>query len=229
MNGRPAAWQLSPPRDMTSVSRTPLILMPSHRMRAIAKTRPGPGLELVEVPVPRAGRQRRADQDPEDRDLRHRRPHLQLGRLGADRPSRLPMVIGHEFVGEIVERRRQRAGLRGRRSRRRRGPHRLRALPQLPRRPPASLHGHQGRGREPRRRLCRIPLHPGQQRLCTCDPRIPLEVLACFDPLGNATHTALSVRPASARTCSSPAPGPSAAWPPRSRATPARARSWSPT
>jgi len=25
-----------------------------------------------------------------------------------------------------------------------------------------------------------------------CDPNIPLEVLSCFDPLGNATHTALS-------------------------------------
>ena len=25
-----------------------------------------------------------------------------------------------------------------------------------------------------------------------CDPHIPLEVLSCFDPLGNATHTALS-------------------------------------
>jgi len=25
-----------------------------------------------------------------------------------------------------------------------------------------------------------------------CDPAIPLEVLSCFDPLGNATHTALS-------------------------------------
>ena len=25
-----------------------------------------------------------------------------------------------------------------------------------------------------------------------CDPSIPLEVLSCFDPLGNATHTALS-------------------------------------
>ena len=25
-----------------------------------------------------------------------------------------------------------------------------------------------------------------------CDPRIPLEVLSAFDPLGNATHTALS-------------------------------------
>jgi threonine 3-dehydrogenase len=25
-----------------------------------------------------------------------------------------------------------------------------------------------------------------------CDPHIPLDVLACFDPLGNATHTALS-------------------------------------
>jgi threonine 3-dehydrogenase len=25
-----------------------------------------------------------------------------------------------------------------------------------------------------------------------CDPNIPIEILACFDPLGNATHTALS-------------------------------------
>ena len=25
-----------------------------------------------------------------------------------------------------------------------------------------------------------------------CDPKIPLEILSCFDPLGNATHTALS-------------------------------------
>lgn len=25
-----------------------------------------------------------------------------------------------------------------------------------------------------------------------CDKTIPLDVLACFDPLGNATHTALS-------------------------------------
>jgi len=25
-----------------------------------------------------------------------------------------------------------------------------------------------------------------------CDPKIPMELLACFDPLGNATHTALS-------------------------------------
>ncbi|GAG42088.1 unnamed protein product, partial [marine sediment metagenome] len=25
-----------------------------------------------------------------------------------------------------------------------------------------------------------------------CDPSIPTDVLACFDPLGNATHTALS-------------------------------------
>ena len=24
-----------------------------------------------------------------------------------------------------------------------------------------------------------------------CDPKIPMEILACFDPLGNATHTAL--------------------------------------
>ena len=31
-----------------------------------------------------------------------------------------------------------------------------------------------------------------QTNVWACDPNIPLEVLSCFDPLGNATHTALS-------------------------------------
>jgi threonine 3-dehydrogenase len=44
---------------------------------------------------------------------------------------------------------------------------------------------------------------------------IPDEVAAFFDPFGNAAHTALSFD-WSARTCSSPAPARSASWPSRS-------------
>jgi len=72
-------------------------------MKAIAKTRPEPGLEIVDVPVPRPG--------PDEllvkvaacgicgSDL-----HIYLWELGAERaiPS-MPAVIGHEPAGEIVE------------------------------------------------------------------------------------------------------------------------------
>jgi threonine 3-dehydrogenase len=54
------------------------------------------------------------------------------------------------------------------------------------------------------------------------------EIGAILDPLGNAVHTALSFD-LWARTCWSPARGPSASWPPPSPGTPARATSSSPT
>jgi threonine dehydrogenase-like Zn-dependent dehydrogenase len=72
-------------------------------MKAIAKTRPGPGVELIEVPVPRPG--------PNEllvkvavcgicgSDL-----HIYLWELNADRVvSKFPTVIGHEPAGEVVE------------------------------------------------------------------------------------------------------------------------------
>ncbi len=58
------------------------------------------------------------------------------------------------------------------------------------------------------------------------DPAIPLDVLSCFDPLGNATHTALQVDSHPGRTSSSPGRARSGAWRPRSRSTAGRAR-WS--
>ena len=45
---------------------------------------------------------RRADQGAAHRDLRHRPAHPVLGRLGAAGRSRTPLVLGHEFVGEVV-------------------------------------------------------------------------------------------------------------------------------
>ena len=72
-------------------------------MKAIAKTGPGPGVELIEVAVPRPG--------PNEllvkvavcgicgSDL-----HIYLWELNADRIiSKFPTVIGHEPAGEVVE------------------------------------------------------------------------------------------------------------------------------
>ncbi|MGA2410023.1 MAG: alcohol dehydrogenase catalytic domain-containing protein [Candidatus Binataceae bacterium] len=72
-------------------------------MKAIAKTRPEPGVEIVDVPVPKPG--------PGDllvkvaacgicgSDL-----HIYLWELGAERAlARMPSVIGHEPAGEVVE------------------------------------------------------------------------------------------------------------------------------
>ena len=158
-------------------------------MRAIAKQRPGPGLELVEVPVPRPG--------VNDVLIRIRKTaicgtdvHIYNWDDWAQRTIRPPMVIGHEFVGEIVAAGDNVQGFR-----------------------PGDLvdgEGHIVCGQcrnclAGRRHLCKDAKGVGVNRdgafaeyLCIpagnavhVDPAIPLEVLACFDPLGNATHTAL--------------------------------------
>ncbi|HLW71379.1 MAG TPA: alcohol dehydrogenase catalytic domain-containing protein [Candidatus Binataceae bacterium] len=72
-------------------------------MKAIAKTRPAPGVELIETPIPQPG--------PGDllvkvavcgicgSDL-----HIYLWELNADRVvAKFPTVIGHEPAGEVVE------------------------------------------------------------------------------------------------------------------------------
>jgi len=72
-------------------------------MKAIAKTRSGPGAELIEVAVPK----------PRDGELLVRVAacgvcgsdlHVYLWELGAERMmGRIPFVIGHEPAGEVVE------------------------------------------------------------------------------------------------------------------------------
>jgi len=78
-----------------------------------------------------------------------------------------------------------------RRSRLRRGAPGLRPVSQLPGGPPAPVPHTSGVGvNRPgafAEYLC-IPV----TNVWYCDPTIPTDVLACFDPLGNATHTALS-------------------------------------
>ena len=105
------------------------------------------------------------DQNQENLDLRHRRPHLEMGRLGAADDSGADALSATSSAawsrrwapasptsspGELVSGE---------------GPHRLRPLPQLPGRPPPPLPEHPRRRREPSRGVRRIPLDPLPQCL----------------------------------------------------------------
>ncbi len=146
----------------------------------------------------------------------------------AQRTIPVPMVIGHEFVGEIVERRLERERLRGRRPRQRRGPRRLRALPQLHGRPTASVRALDRPRRAAARRVRRV-------RRAADDERLAPEA-------GSRRGRRRDLRPVRQRRAHradlprarrgrarSRAPARSAAWRPPSCATPARATSSSPT
>ncbi len=161
----------------------------AETMRAIAKLRAGPGLELTEVPIPTPG--------VNDVLIRVRRTsicgtdvHIYNWDAWAAKTIKPPMIIGHEFVGVIeavganVQGYKQGDLIDG--------------------------EGHIVCGRcrnclAGRRHLCKDTRGVGVNRdgafaeyLCIpasnavhVDPNIPLDVLSCFDPLGNATHTAL--------------------------------------
>ncbi len=71
-------------------------------MRALVKTQAGPGLSLIEVPEPTIG--------INDVLIRVRRTgicgtdlHIQSWDAWAAKTIRAPLIVGHEFVGEIVE------------------------------------------------------------------------------------------------------------------------------
>jgi threonine 3-dehydrogenase len=158
-------------------------------MRAIAKLQPGPGLQMTEVPVPSPG--------INDVLIKIKKTsicgtdvHIYNWDAWARKTIRPPMVIGHEFVGVIAE---VGANVQGFK--------------------PGDLvdgEGHIVCGMcrnclAGRRHLCKDTKGVGVNRdgafaeyLCIpasnavhVDPSIPLDVLSCFDPLGNATHTAL--------------------------------------
>jgi threonine 3-dehydrogenase len=164
-------------------------MRPPRTMRAIAKLAPGPGLELTEVPVPAPG--------INDVLIKVKRTsicgtdiHIYNWDKWAEATLRPPLVIGHEFVGEIVEVGENVQGFR-----------------------PGDLvdgEGHIVCGQcrnclAGRRHLCKATRGVGVNRdgafaeyLCIpasnavhVDRSIPLDVLSCFDPLGNAVHTAL--------------------------------------
>ena len=159
-------------------------------MKALVKKKPEPGLWLEEVPVPEVGinnvliKIRKVSICGTD-------VHIYNWDAWSQKTIPTPMTIGHEFVGTVAE-----IG--------------------------SNVHdfkvgdivtgeGHLVCGRcrnclAGRRHLCRDTSGVGVNRpgafadyLCIpvtnvwhCDPDIPLEILSCFDPLGNAVHTALS-------------------------------------
>ncbi len=159
------------------------------KMNALVKKHSKPGLWLEEVEVPTPG--------PNDVLIKIKRTaicgtdlHIYNWDEWSQATIPVPMVVGHEFVGEVVELGSQVSDL---------------VIGEL-----VSGEGHIVCGRcrnclAGRRHLCINTNGVGVNRqgcfaeyLCIpasnvwkADPNIPLNVTACFDPFGNAVHTAL--------------------------------------
>jgi len=161
-----------------------------ERMKALVKAKAEPGLWLEEVPLPEIG--------INDVLIRIRKTsicgtdvHIYDWDPWAQKTIPVPMTIGHEFVGRVAA-----VGSNVRDFK------------------PGDLvsgEGHLVCGRcrnclAGRRHLCARTSGVGVNRpgafaeylaipvtnVWYCDPDIPLDILSCFDPLGNATHSALS-------------------------------------
>ncbi|MBI5570219.1 MAG: L-threonine 3-dehydrogenase [Desulfomonile tiedjei] len=159
-------------------------------MKALVKSRRAPGIWLEETPIPEIG-----INDVLIRVLKTAicgtDVHIYNWDVWAGKTIPVPMPVGHEFVGRVVE-----IGS---------NVHDFR---------PGDLvsgegHvvcGHCRNCMAGRRHLCMKTSAVGVNRqgafaqyialpvtnVWYCDARIPTDVLCCFDPLGNATHTALS-------------------------------------
>lgn len=163
--------------------------MSAKTMRAIAKTNPGVGLEMIDAPVPEPG--------INDVLIKIKQTsicgtdvHIYNWDAWAEQTIKPPMIIGHEFVGTIEA---VGANVIG-----------------FTKGDLVDGEGHIVCGvcrncLAGRRHLCKDTKGVGVNRngafaeyLCIpasnavhVDPAIPLDVLSCFDPLGNATHTTL--------------------------------------
>ena len=159
-------------------------------MNALVKSRPEKGLWLETVPIPEI--------DHNEVLIKIRRTaicgtdvHIYNWDKWASETIPVPMHVGHEFVGEVE----------------RVGSH----VTDFKKGDLVSGEGHLVCGTcrnclAGRRHLCKDTKGVGVNRpgayaeylaipvtnVWVCDPNIPLDVLSCFDPLGNATHTALS-------------------------------------
>lgn len=159
-------------------------------MKALVKSRAEVGLWLADVPEPQIGINdvliRVSKTSICGTDV-----HIYNWDAWAQKTIHVPMTIGHEFVGRIVE-------LGG-------NVHDFQVGDLV------SAEGHVVCGRcrnclAGRRHLCNAPRGIGVNRdgafaeyisvpvtnIWYCDTSIPTDVLSCFDPLGNAAHTALS-------------------------------------
>ena len=190
---------------------------PMKTMRAIAKLRAGPGLDLVEVPVPTPG--------INDVLIKVKKTsicgtdvHIYNWDAWAEKTIKPPMIIGHEFVGVV-----EAVGS---------NVHSCK---------PGDLVDGEGhivcgvcRNCLASAPLCKdtkgvrnrdARLRSTAFRRATPSPSAPSRsTCSCFDPLGNAVHTA-AIRPHRRDVINGAAP--SAAWPPpsRSRSVPATSSS----
>ncbi len=159
-------------------------------MKALVKSKPEPGVWLADVPEPDVG--------INDVLIRIHKTaicgtdvHIYNWNAWARKTIPVPMHFGHEFVGKVVETGRNVHDYK-----------------------PGDIvsgEGHLVCGKcrnclAGRRHLCMNTSGVGVNRpgafaeylsipvsnVWYCDPEIPMDILACFDPLGNATHTALS-------------------------------------
>lgn len=159
-------------------------------MKALVKVAPEPGLVLQDVPVPQ---------------ITHNEVLIKILKTAicgtdvhiynwdkwAQQTIPVPMHVGHEFVGTIEKI----------------GSHVTDFKPgDLVSGEGHLVCGHCRNCLAGRRHLCKATQGVGVNRpgayaqylaipvtnVWFCDPCLPLDVLACFDPLGNATHTALS-------------------------------------
>jgi threonine 3-dehydrogenase len=160
------------------------------KMKAVVKSKADPGLWLEEVPVPEVG-----DDDVLIRVLKTSicgtDVHIYNWDAWSQKTIPVPMTIGHEFVG-IVD-------LVGNRVK-------GFAKGDLVTGEGHITCGHCRNCLAGRRHLCPNTQGVGvnrngawaefvaipQSNVWHADPSIPLDVLSCFDPLGNAVHTALS-------------------------------------
>jgi len=159
-------------------------------MKALVKAKPEEGLWLEDVPLPEAG-----TNDVLIKILKTSicgtDVHIWNWDEWAQKAIHVPMTVGHEFVG-VIE-------------------HVGGNVHDFAKGDLVSGEGHLVCGRcrnclAGRRHLCAHPSCVGVDRdgayaeyLCIpvtnvwpADPAIPLDVISCFDPLGNAAHTALS-------------------------------------
>ncbi len=159
-------------------------------MRALVKAKAEPGIWMQDVPVPEIG--------PNDVLIRVRRAsicgtdiHIWNWDPWSQRTIKVPMVIGHEFMGEVAKLGAEVTGF------------------QVGDRVSGEGHitcGHCRNCRAGKRHLCRNTLGLGVNRpgcfaeyvalpafnVFRVPKEIPDEIASFFDPLGNAVHTALS-------------------------------------
>jgi threonine 3-dehydrogenase len=160
------------------------------KMKALVKAKPEPGLWLEETPIPEIGindvliKVTKAAICGTD-------AHIYNWDDWARKTIPIPMQIGHEFVGVIAD-----IGS---------NVHDFK-VGDLVSGEGHLVCGHCRNCMAGRRHLCNKTSgvgvnRPGafaeyismpQTNVWYCDPNIPTDILACFDPLGNATHTALS-------------------------------------